>query len=155
MHAAFCSWPDFALLQPIPCLIYYLTVLSLGFPMFWLDFWLQSHLVHLFGVFLIFSLQTVGPAPDYFLHKLTWYSLWIFRFPSVYWTWKYIVRVKICVVLCSVFKHAYEKSVWGKASTGLAFPWYVLFQLLTNDVRVSISLELLDLTTKGLVVGVL
>lgn len=66
-----------------------------------------------------------------------------------------MVRVRICIALRSVLKHSYENSVRGKASTELAFPWYVLFQLLTSDVRVLISLELLDFNTKGLVVGVL
>lgn len=126
MHPAICSCTDFALVLPIPCLIYYLTVLSPGFPTFWLDFWLQSHLVHLFSMFLSFSLQTFGPAPDYFLHRSTWYSLWIFRFLSFYWAWKYGVRVKVCIVLCSVLESGYEKSIWGKASTELTFPWCVL-----------------------------
>ena len=154
MHAAFCSCSDFALVLPIPCLIYYLTVLSPGFPMFWLDFWPQPQLVHLLRMFLSFSLQIFGPAPDYFLHRLTWCSLWIFKFLSVYWTWKYVVIVKICVALCSVFKSGYEKSVWGKASTELAFPWYLLSASYWW-LGVSISLKLLDMTTKGLVVGVL
>lgn len=149
IHAAFCSCPP---VLPIPCLIYYLTVLTPGFPMIWLDFWPQSHLVHLFGLFVSFSLQTFVPDPVCFLYRLTWYSLWNFKFLSIHWTWKCGENKDLCsLVLC------FQKWLWkdylkkGKDRASLLLVCTFSFLLLTG----SFNLELLDLATKSLVIGVL
>lgn len=135
------SWPNFALVLPIPCITYYLRYFL---PVFQLDFWPQSHLGNLLSMSLSFSLQTFGPAPD-FLAQINLVQPLNFQI-SVY-----LLDMRICgehkglcsLVLC--FQKWLRKDYWVSLSLVYIFSFLL---------RVSSSLNLLDLTAEVLVVGV-